>query len=875
MNLYKWLGEDSLKDRNLYYKLNIIFGLFFLFPVFGFIYFAYKYDILTDKFVPIFFMVVLVFSFFGFVILKSLFDKIKNISEKMADSFIAGASEDQLKTGADELQNIIHSFTAIKNQFASTFKKLEKKGSEISILKELSELCYVTFDPEEILYVALERSLMLTDSNIGSVLTLEKGEKKEFVVKASVGLGEYVKLGDRIKFETSIAKYAVINKSPLIVKDVEKDRRFGRINLEHYGTKSFVCMPIKTSKDIIGVLTLSRKDDIKEYSQDDIEVLTPLLSNAAFTYENIRLLKENEQGAVQLKSIEKIFKIINSSFRDSELVQAILNEIHTIVPFDIAVVMTRDDNMPGYLTVSDLIATGPTSISKGDYYSPKGSVIEKVLKQESTIIVDNKNMSEDDPEIDRIGYVSNKLEKELFAKNIGGSCLITPLKTDSVVTGILALYAKKPDLFYNVQNVIEWIANGLSIAIERSGLTASVLKRNQELDSIKQIGRALASSTFDISKVLKYTMDMIRVIMDVEAGSLLFLDDEELELAVAFNIKVKIRKKFRLKIGQGIAGHVAASGESIIVNDTKESPHFFPGVDKHTGFKTRTVLCVPMISQGKVLGVIQVLNKKKGGFSMSDEDLLQSIAASVSIAIENARLYKEKVSMADHERSIRRMFQKFVPKEVLESIIEGEETGKGLVEEFKNLTLLNLDIRGFTELAMEMGPQKTVFLLNSFFSVMGSIVFKYNGIVDKYLGDGFLAIFGAPVSSMKDAENALTAALEMKDSIKDVNKNFEKELGTSVNMGISIHTGEVVVGNIGFEKKMDYTVIGDAVNTVFRMQEFTKSYPNGIIIGENTRKAVGAKVEVRKINKALGELKLYELLGIKDVSLDSDKMIKT
>jgi len=866
MNLYKWLGEDSLKNRNLYYKLNIIFGLFFLFPVFGFIYFAYKYDILTDKFVPIFFIVVLIFSFFGFVILKNLFDKIKNISEKMTDSFITEVSDEQLKTGADELQNIIQSFTAINNQFATTFKQLEKKGSEISILKELSELCYVTFDPEEILYVALERSLMLTNSDIGSVLTLEKSETKEFVVKASVGLGEYVKLGDRIKFETSIAKYAVINKSPLIVKDVEKDRRFGRVNLEHYGTKSFVCMPIKTSKDIIGVLTLSRKDDNKEYSQDDIEVLTPLLSNAAFTYENIRLLKENEQGSLQLKSIEKIFKVINSSFRDSELVQAILNEIHTVVPFDIAVVMTMDENMPGYMTVSDLMATGPTSISKGDYYSPKGSIIEKVLKQESTIIVDDKNMPEEGPEMDSIGNVSNKLEKELFAESIGGSCLITPLKTDSVVTGILALYANKPDLFYNVQNVVEWVANGLSIAIERSRLTASVLRRNQELDSIKQIGRALASSTFDISKVLKYTMDMIRVIMNVEAGSLLFLDNEELELAVAFNVKVKIRKKFRLKIGQGIAGHVAASGESIIVNDTKESPHFFAGVDKHTGFKTKTVLCVPMISQGKVLGVIQVLNKKKGGFSLNDEDLLQSIAASVSIAIENARLYKEKVSMADHERSIRRMFQKFVPKEVLETIIDGEETGKGLVEEFKNLTLLNLDIRGFTELAMEMGPQKTVFLLNSFFSVMGNIVFKYSGIVDKYLGDGFLAIFGAPVSSIKDADNALTAALEMKDSIKDVNKSFEKELGTSVNIGISVHTGEVVVGNIGFEKKMDYTVIGDAVNTVFRMQEFTKSYPNGIIIGENTRKAVGTRLKVRKINKSLGELKLYELLDIKEVS---------
>ena len=128
MNLYKWLGEDSLKNRNLYHKLNIIFGLFFLFPVFGFIYFGYKYNILTDKLVPIFFMGVLVFSFFGFVILKNLFDKIKNISEKMSDNAITEITGDQLQTGADELQNIIHSFTAIKNQFSTTFKQLEKKA---------------------------------------------------------------------------------------------------------------------------------------------------------------------------------------------------------------------------------------------------------------------------------------------------------------------------------------------------------------------------------------------------------------------------------------------------------------------------------------------------------------------------------------------------------------------------------------------------------------------------------------------------------------------------------------------------------------------------------------------------------------------------
>jgi class 3 adenylate cyclase/putative methionine-R-sulfoxide reductase with GAF domain len=374
-----------------------------------------------------------------------------------------------------------------------------------------------------------------------------------------------------------------------------------------------------------------------------------------------------------------------------------------------------------------------------------------------------------------------------------------------------------------------------------------------------------------MKKVLKYTMDMVRVLMNVEAGSLLFLDHSELELAVAFNTQLESMKKFRLKMGQGIAGYVAARGEAIIVNDTQKSPHFFPGVDRHTGYVTRAALCVPMISQGKVIGVIEVLNKRNGDFTPNDEDLLQSIASSVSIAIENARLYKETVSMAEHERSMRRMFQKFVPKEVLENIIHEGNGARAVLDEIKTVTLLNIDIRGFTELAMEMGPQKTVSLLNKFFSVMGEIVFKYNGIVDKYLGDGFLALFGAPVSSIRDADNATSAALEMQNAISAINQSFEKELGTSVNIGISVHTGDVVVGNIGFDKKMDYTVIGDAVNTVFRLQELTRSYPNGIIIGENTCRAVQSKLKLKDIHNALGDLKLYELKGIDHRSNDKIK----
>jgi class 3 adenylate cyclase len=237
--------------------------------------------------------------------------------------------------------------------------------------------------------------------------------------------------------------------------------------------------------------------------------------------------------------------------------------------------------------------------------------------------------------------------------------------------------------------------------------------------------------------------------------------------------------------------------------------------------------------------------------------------------LENARLYKETVSMAEQERDIRHMFQKFVPKEVLDKIIYDSENGKPVVEELKTLTLLNIDIRGFSELSRKIGSQKTVSLLNRFFSVMGAIVFKHHGIVDKYLGDGFLALFGAPVSSTEDADNAIAAGFEMKKSLEAVNRFLERKFDATVRMGISIHTGEVVVGNIGFEQKMDYTVIGDPVNTVFRLQNLTKSFPNGILISENTLHAARTRPEVGEIkissdlDKELGGRKVFELLAQK------------
>ncbi len=849
MSSSKWHEKLLLKKMPLNYRLNIIFGLFFIFPTLGFIYFGLRYKILENTDTYLFFLGLLLFSLLGIFMLRKSFDEISGLSREVQNKLPSISPEHSKYAGEDEIQNLIRSFRGIETEFNLTLKELRKKSSDLSVLKDLSDLCYITFDPGEILYVALEKALMLTKSQIGSILILEHSEPKHFIVKASIGLDEFIKPGDIIDFETSIAKYAVINKSPLIVEDIEKDKRFGRANRCQYQTKSFICMPLKTSKDIIGVMTISKREDGGIYKKEDGDILIPLVSNASFTYENIRLTEESKKNAAVRKAMSKIFGILTSSLKGSELLNAVLEEMQNIIPFNYAVIIIKNGISSAKMEVAGKAGDIDIDLSVNDKTDMKNSIIERCLTEMRTIIIHD------------INRLSVEQDKILCQNQASKCCLLSPMIIAGKPKGVLAISAGNMSVFHDTVRLIEWIANGICLSMERAYLSDMVHKRARELDSIKEIGRALASSTFDITKVLDYTMDMIRTLINADAGSLFLIKDNELESAVSF-IKDSIGSdKIRLKMGQGIAGYVASRGEAIIVNNTDKSPLFYPEVDKTTGFKTRSILCVPMISQGKVIGVIEILNKKNGEFGSDDEDIIQSIASSVSIAIENARLYKETVEMAEHERGMRNVFQKFVPKQVLEKIIRSNESDKMVINELKTLTLLNIDIRSSSDFVKNIGPQKTVALLNNFFSEMGTIVFKYNGIVDKYLGDGFLAIFGAPVSSTLDGQNAIDAALAMRDAVAGINRDCKEKFGETITMGISIHSGEVVVGNIGFDMKMDYTVIGDPVNMVFRLQEFTKPYKNGILISENACRATLCKLELKELNEKLGNEKIFQLLG--------------
>jgi class 3 adenylate cyclase/HAMP domain-containing protein len=190
----------------------------------------------------------------------------------------------------------------------------------------------------------------------------------------------------------------------------------------------------------------------------------------------------------------------------------------------------------------------------------------------------------------------------------------------------------------------------------------------------------------------------------------------------------------------------------------------------------------------------------------------------------------EAVLAGKKEERIRQIFQKYVPKDVIERFFASPE--KMLVGDNRNLSILFSDIRSFTTISEGMAPDDLVNSLNRYFSGQVDIIYNRKGVVDKYIGDAIMAFWGAPEKHEDDALQSVCAGLEMIEALSSFNANQRKLNKPEFHIGVGINFGEVTVGNIGSERKMDYTVIGDSVNLASRMEGLTKTYHSELLITE-------------------------------------------
>jgi adenylate cyclase len=212
-------------------------------------------------------------------------------------------------------------------------------------------------------------------------------------------------------------------------------------------------------------------------------------------------------------------------------------------------------------------------------------------------------------------------------------------------------------------------------------------------------------------------------------------------------------------------------------------------------------------------------------------------------------------------------FGRYVSRQIADTILAQPERDFWQGERRK-ATILFSDIRGFTAMSEKLAPEEVVQRLNDYLTVMVDIVFAYEGTLDKFIGDAIMAVFGAPLSTGDDEERAVRAAIAMQEAVERLRLQWADSGRQGFKIGIGISTGDVVVGNIGSERRLEYAAIGDHVNLASRLEALNKEYGTGVLVSEHTYQYVEHLVEARWVDKLAvrgreEEVNIYEVLRMK------------
>lgn len=269
----------------------------------------------------------------------------------------------------------------------------------------------------------------------------------------------------------------------------------------------------------------------------------------------------------------------------------------------------------------------------------------------------------------------------------------------------------------------------------------------------------------------------------------------------------------KLTISRTITNKVMSEGMALLSQDARADAEF-SGVDSIVMQGVRSTICAPLVTDSGVYGALYADRLDPfATFSADDLALISAVAANTAVAVEtikaHERLAREEIARANYSR--------FLPQYVVQQLLENPESF-ALGGTNQNVTVLFADIRGFTRIAEREKPEKILQLLNRYFSEMTEIIFTHGGTLDKYIGDGLMALFGAPTASPEDATNAVRTAIAMQIRLQELNKELQTEGFDPIGVGIGLHTGEAIVGYVGCEKRSEYTAIGDTVNLAARLE---------------------------------------------------------
>jgi adenylate cyclase len=399
------------------------------------------------------------------------------------------------------------------------------------------------------------------------------------------------------------------------------------------------------------------------------------------------------------------------------------------------------------------------------------------------------------------------------------------------------------------------------LLISANDVMSSVLRakpsmqlREKEVEALRRKAEILAElyemsktlgSVFDLQKIFAKATDIIFRVTPADRVVALLTDSpgaggEDTVLrpiaSRARDEKLEAHAK-RLTIGRTITRKVMKERVALLSQDAAAEAQF-AGVESIVSQGVRSTICAPLTVDQNCHGALYADRLDPfAAFTPDHLELISAVAAQTAVAVENVRaherLAKEEVARANYSR--------FLPEYVVKQMLENPESFKlGGVNQ--TITVLFADIRGFTRISEHAKPERVVHLLNMYFSEMTEIIFQYGGTLDKYIGDGLMALFGAPTATPEDASNALKAAVDMQRRIIEINAQLRSEGFPEIGVGIGLHTGEATVGYIGSDRRSEYTAIGDTVNLASRLESNAKG--GQILVSESTSRAAKTDYEL-------------------------------
>ncbi len=366
-------------------------------------------------------------------------------------------------------------------------------------------------------------------------------------------------------------------------------------------------------------------------------------------------------------------------------------------------------------------------------------------------------------------------------------------------------------------------------------------RENYLLTVLYEAGKAL-NSKLAVEHICEQMVSLACLIEGVERGFVMLFDESGevvRQSEVRYRDPQAAENGPQIILSKSVLELIRKEKQPILIEDVRADERF-SGSESLKISGLRSAMCAPLLGKERLFGILYVDNlEKASAFTQEELNVFALVAAQAGAAIDNAAAH-EKIAEQSLQRSA---LERFLSPEVAEMVVANPDIRLGGVSQ--EVTVMFADIRDFTAMSENLEPARVVEILNEYFTRVTDVIFDNGGMLDKYIGDAVMAVFGAPISKGNDAKNAVNAAIQVERLLGELNRDAAARGWPELRVGIGINTGTAVAGNIGSPRRLDYTVVGDTVNTAQRLM--ANATGGQILISESTAARLGRSFDLERL----------------------------